>query len=68
MGTIETIKAEYDGYTGYAYGVSSFSVRDKNDREIFHTGFLNKRPTNEEECLQQLKESLKLIKMLRNER
>ena len=54
----EAIKAEYNGYTGYAYGVSSFSIRDKNDKEIFHTGFLRKRPTNEAECLQTLKEML----------
>ena len=65
MGMIETIKAEYNGYTGYAYGVSSFSIRDKNDKEIFHTGFLTKKPTNEAECLQTLKEMLDLLKTLR---
>lgn len=65
MGMTETIKAEYNGYTGYAYGVSSFSIRDKNDKEIFHTGFLRKRPTNEAECLQTLKEMLDLLKTLR---
>ena len=65
MGMTETIKAEFDGYTGYAYGVSSFSIRDKNDKEIFHTGFLRKRPTNEAECLQTLKETLSLIESLR---
>lgn len=43
MGAPETIKAEYKGYTGYAYGYSSFAVRDKNDKEIFHTGFLKKK-------------------------
>lgn len=60
MGMTETIKAEYNGYTGYAYGVSSFSIRDKNDKEIFHTGFLRKRPTNEAECLQTLKKMLEI--------
>lgn len=65
MGAPETIKAEYKGYTGYAYGYSSFAVRDKNDKEIFHTGFLKKRPTNEAECLQTLKETLSLIESLR---
>ena len=64
MGMTETIKVEYNGYTGYAYGVSSFSIRDKNDKEIFHTGFLNERPTNEAECLQTLKEMLDLLKTL----
>ncbi len=61
----ETIKAEYNGYTGYAYGVSSFSVRDKNNREIFHTGFCNKRPQTEAECLEYLKETLDLLDTLR---
>lgn len=65
MGMTETIKAEYNGYTGYAYGVSSFSIRDKNDKEIFHTAFLRNRPTNKAECLQTLKEMLDLIKTLR---
>ncbi len=64
MEMTETIKVEYNGYTGYAYGVSSFSIRDKNDKEIFHTGFLTKRPTNEAECLQTLKEMLDLLKTL----
>ena len=58
---MKTIKVEYNGYTGYAYGVSSFSIRDKNDKEIFHTGFLGKRPTNEAECLQTLKDMLDLL-------
>lgn len=61
----ETIKVEYNGYTGYAYGVSSFSIRNKNDKEIFHTAFLRNRPTNKAECLQTLKEMLDLIKTLR---
>lgn len=61
----ETIKAEYNGYTGYAYGVSSFSVRDKNDREIFHTGFCTNRPQTEAECLEYLKETLDLLSTLR---
>lgn len=60
----ETIKAEFGGYTGYAYGVSSFSIRDKKDKEIFHTGFLTKRPTNEAECLQTLRDILDLLESL----
>ena len=60
----ETIKAEYDGYTGYAYGVASFVIEDKDGREIFHTGSLRKRPTNEAECLHTLKDMLRLVKML----
>ena len=64
---IETIKVEYNGYAGYAYGVSSFSIRDKNDKEIFHTGFLRKKPTNEAECLQILKDMLNMLKTLRGE-
>lgn len=64
---LETIKVEYNGYTGYAYGISSFSIRDKNDKEIFHTGFLRKKPTNEAECLQILKDMLNVLKTLRGE-
>ena len=67
MGITETIKAEYNGYTGYAYGVSSFSIRDKNGKEILHTGFLRKKPTNEAECLQILKDMLHMLKTLRGE-
>ena len=63
--TTETIKTEYEGYTGYAYGASSFSLRDSSHREIFHTGFCTKRPQNEEECLEFTKRTLKLLHILR---
>lgn len=62
----KTITAEYNGYTGCAYGVSSFSVKDEEGREIFHTGFLSKRPANKAECLRELKDTLELIGILKN--
>ena len=64
----EPIKAEYNGYTGYAYGVGSFSIEDKDGHEIFHTGFLNSKVKNEAECLQKLKEILALLESLHDMR
>ena len=62
-----TIKAEYNGYTGYAYGVSSFSIRDKDNHEILHTGFCTERPQTEAECLEYLKDTLDLLDTLKSE-
>lgn len=30
-----------NGYKGILYGRSSFSIRDKDGKEVFHTGFRN---------------------------
>lgn len=59
------IKVTYDGYTGIAYGRSSYVVRDKAGKTIYHTGFLHKRPMTEEECLEELKNILEFIDMLK---
>lgn len=62
-----TVSATYNGYLGIAYGRSSFEVRDPFGNMVYHTGFLNERPTNEEECLQELKEALELIEKIRKQ-
>lgn len=58
------IKVTYDGYTGIAYGRSSYVVRDKAGKTIYHTGFLHKRPMTEEECLEELKAILDYLKKI----
>ncbi len=62
------IKVTYDGYTGIAYGRSSYVVRDKAGKMIYHTGFLHKRPMTEEECLEELKSILDLLEMIKREK
>ena len=59
---IETIEAHWNGYTGIAYGQRSFSLR-KDGKEIFHTGSCRKRPTNEEECIQMIKNAIQLLEV-----
>ena len=61
----KTIKATYNGYTGIAYGRSSYEIRDKDNQMVFHTGFLFERPTNEEECLEELKRTLDFLEELK---
>lgn len=58
----EIIEANWNGYTGIAYGRSSFSLR-KDGKELFHTGFCNKRPTTEEECIQMIKDAIQLLEV-----
>lgn len=61
---MDTIEANWNGYTGIAYGRSSFSLR-KDGRELFHTGFCTKRPTTEEECIRMIKDTIHLLEVLK---
>ena len=65
--TPPTVKATYNGYTGIAYGRSSYEIRDKDNQMVFHTGFLHERPTNEEECLEELKRTLEFLEDLKKD-
>ncbi|MBO5620547.1 MAG: hypothetical protein J5959_02845, partial [Butyrivibrio sp.] len=51
------IIVEYNGYTGIAFGHSSYIVRDSKGNEIFHTGFTTNEIRTEEEALEDLKET-----------
>lgn len=63
--TKETVTAAYGGYIGKAYGCSSFSVYDGDNKEIFHSGYMMHRPENEEEVVTAIKEALELIEKLK---
>ncbi len=60
----EPIEVTYNGYLGIAYGVSSYSIRNPEGKEILHTGFTTFPVDTEEKALEYLKESLKTLKML----
>ncbi len=62
---MKTIEANWNGYTGIAYGARSFSLR-KDGKEIFHTAFLDKRPTTKEECIEEIKDTVEILKALRH--
>ena len=62
------IEVKYNGYTGIAYGYSSFSVRNPQGKEIFHTGFTTNEIRTEEEALKYLKETLMMLGHLRRPR
>lgn len=55
------IEVKYNGYTGIAYGYSSFSVRDPQGKEIFHTEFTTNEIKTQEEALKYLKDTLVII-------
>lgn len=59
------IVVEYNGYTGIAFGHSSYIVRDSKGNEIFHTGFTTNEIRTEEEALEYLKETLVMLDHLR---
>ena len=59
------IIVEYNGYTGIAFGHSSYIVRDSKGNEIFHTGFTTNEIRTEEEALEYLKETLVMLDHLR---
>ena len=61
----QTIEVKYNGYTGTAYGYSSYSVRDPQGREIFHTGFTTNEIRTEKEALEYLKETLVTLELLK---
>ena len=65
--TPPTVKATYNGYTGIAYGRSSYEIRDKDNKMVFHTGFLNNRPMTEDECLEELKSTLSFFEQFRQQ-
>lgn len=67
IGFFREVSATYNGYLGIAYGRSSFEVRDPSGNMVFHTGFLDERPMNDEECLQELKETLELLEKIRKQ-
>ena len=60
----EPIEVTYNGYLGMAYGVSSYSIRNPEGKEILHTGFTTFPVDTEEKALEYLKESLETLKML----
>lgn len=60
----EPIEVTYNGYLGIAYGVSSYSIRNPEGKEILHTGFTTFPVDTEEKALEYLKESLETLKML----
>lgn len=59
------IVVEYNGYTGIAYGHSSYIVRDSKGNEIFHTGFTTESIDTEEKALKYLKDTLVTLDRLR---
>lgn len=60
----EPIEVTYNGYLGVAYGVSSYSIRNPEGKEILHTEFTTFPVDTEEKALEYLKESLETLKML----
>lgn len=62
-----TITATYNGYTGIAYGRSSYEIRDKDNTMVFHTGSLMKRPMTKDECFLELKDTLAFLEQLRQQ-
>jgi hypothetical protein len=54
-----------NGYTGILYGKSSFSIRDKNGKEVFHTG--SRAFNTYEELVDRVERHPEFMKMLREE-
>lgn len=51
-----------NGYKGILYGRSSFSIRDKNGKEVFHTGF--RKINTYEELVKEVEEFPKFLEIL----
>lgn len=62
----ELIKYTSDnGYTGVLYGESSLSIKDKNGKEVFHTGFRNINTYKElVECVEDFPEFHRILQNL----
>ena len=54
-----------NGYKGILYGRSSFSIRDKDGKEVFHTGFRN--INTYEELVERVEEYPEFIRVLLGE-
>lgn len=63
---MKTIIATYNGYEGIAYGKRSFSVKNSEGREIFHTGSCTKRPQNKDDVIESIKTVLSILNTLDN--
>lgn len=51
-----------NGYTGVLYGKSSLSIKDKDGREILHTGFRNINTYDElVECVETFPQFIELL-------
>ncbi len=61
IGNKEPIIVTYKGYTGKAYGVSSYSIYGPEGKEIYHTGYTTEDIENEGQALIYLKETLKFL-------
>ena len=51
-----------NGYKGILYGRSSFSIRDKDGKEVFHTGF--RKINTYEELVKEVEEFPEFIRIL----